>query len=169
MAFLVATRLPLQLVAMLMMAAIILVNTGCDGPDIDLKESPMAVISETPGYGLEARDGMLVTLDYHIYTESGETILRDTGYAFVLGQGAVIRGIDEAVVGMKLGGVKTISCPPQRHWGRAGYGDGAVPPDTTLLMRLALKRVETVEDDAAAHTATRKSTDRRFSAAGDGK
>jgi len=76
--------------------------TGCEGPEIDLDETPMDVLSETTGYGSIAENGMLVTVDYHVFfPDSGETLLRDSSFSFLLGQGAVIRGIDEAVVGMR--------------------------------------------------------------------
>ncbi len=141
---------------------------GCEGPEIDLDETPMDVLSETTGYGSVAENGMLVTVDYHVFFPgSGETLLRDSAFSFILGQGAVIRGIDEAVAGMREGGVKVISCPPQRHWGRAGYADGTVPPDTTLNMRLVLKRAETTDDNPELQPRVRSSETRRFSSAPD--
>ena len=112
-----------------------------------------------------AEQGMLVTLDYHVQFPSGETLLRDHAYSFVLGQGAVVRGVDEAVVGMREGGVKIIECPPQRHWGRAGYANGTIPPDTTLTMRLVLKRAERTADNPALADRTRTSDTRRYGSA----
>ena len=43
---------------------------------------------------------------------------------------------------MRVGGERTVTCPPHKHWGRNGYGDGAVPPNTPLTLEIKLVSVE---------------------------
>ena len=54
----------------------------------------------------------------------------------------IIQGINDAVIGMRVGGSRTIDCPPHLHWGRRGSGDGQIPPNTNLTIRINLLAVE---------------------------
>ncbi len=114
---------------------------GCDSPSIEVRPAPISVESETVGSGREALPGNMVEIDYRITLPSGEEVMSETGYRFQLGQGAVIAGIDAAVEGMRVGGTRTIRCPPHLHWGRPGYGDGVIPPNTTLTIEIHLRRI----------------------------
>ena len=89
-----------------------------------------------------ATDGDLVTIKYRLSTPQGKLILKDDEYRFILGSDSVISGVDEAVTGMSLRGERVVDCPPHKHWGRPGYGDGAVPPDTNLIIEVELLRIE---------------------------
>ena len=55
---------------------------------------------------------------------------------------SVIQGVNDAVIGMRLGGTRTIDCPPRLHWGRIGSGDGKIPPNTNLIIRIKLLALE---------------------------
>lgn len=122
----------------LAMCIIAIAPIGCDAPVINLADPPIEVTTERGGSGREARSGDMVTVDYVISLPGGEEVMSATGFQFMLGQGAVINGIDEAVVGMRVGGQRVFQCPPHRHWGRQGYGNGKIPPNTTLTIDLRL-------------------------------
>src|SRR5690606_23175258 len=89
---------------------------GCDSPVISLSEPPVTVQSETGGSGRPAKDGDMVVIDYRVLLPDGQQVLAATNYQFMLGQGAVIGGVDDAVLGMKAGGRRIVNCPPHRHW-----------------------------------------------------
>jgi FKBP-type peptidyl-prolyl cis-trans isomerase len=68
---------------------------------------------------------------------------RDRGepFSFRLGAGMVIRGWDQGVAGMKVGGTRTLVIPSDLAYGRRGAG-GAIPPDATLVFDVELLSVK---------------------------
>lgn len=117
--------------------------SGCDNaPDVTVEETPIKIVEQAPGRGPDAGEGDLVTIGYRITTTDGTLILSDDRYSFQIGQGTVIAGVDETVRGMRVGGRRLVKCPPQRHWGREGYGNGKIPPNTPLMMDIRLKSVD---------------------------
>jgi cyclophilin family peptidyl-prolyl cis-trans isomerase len=60
---------------------------------------------------------------------------------FEVGSGAVIKGWDEGVVGMKVGGTRKLIIPPRLGYGPAGFGD-VIPPDSTLIFEVELLGIE---------------------------
>ncbi|MHC4217614.1 MAG: FKBP-type peptidyl-prolyl cis-trans isomerase [Planctomycetota bacterium] len=115
---------------------------GCEPPDTTVRETPVAIIRETVGVGRPARDNDLVTINYRILTDDGREVLSEDGYRFIMGTGAVIEGIDDAVHGMQITGERVISCPPQLHWGRGGYGAHDVPANATLTIFVELEAID---------------------------
>ncbi|HVL56001.1 MAG TPA: FKBP-type peptidyl-prolyl cis-trans isomerase [Burkholderiaceae bacterium] len=99
----------------------------------------------TEGSGATASAGDQVSVHYTGWLyENGEAgrkfdSSRDRGdpFRFALGAGHVIRGWDEGVQGMKVGGVRRLIIPPELGYGARGAG-GVIPPNATLLFEVEL-------------------------------
>ena len=91
----------------------------------------------TVGEGEEAKSGSLVEVHYvGVSFKSGKQFDaswdRGDTFKFGLGKGQVIRGWDEGVQGMKVGGRRKITVPPDMAYGKRGAG-GVIGPDETLV------------------------------------
>ena len=102
----------------------------------------------TTGSGAEAKAGQQVTVHYTgwLYDDSApdkkgrkfdSSRDRNDPFTFSLGAGQVIRGWDEGVAGMKVGGSRTLTIPPEMGYGRRGAG-GVIPPNATLVFDVEL-------------------------------
>lgn len=97
------------------------------------------------GEGAEAKAGQTVRVHYTGWLYDNGTAGRkfdsskDRGdpFEFPLGAGMVIRGWDEGVQGMKVGGARRLVIPPQLGYGARGAG-GVIPPNATLLFDVEL-------------------------------
>ena len=97
------------------------------------------------GDGAEAKAGMQVTVDYAGVDwsdgfEFDASWNRNDTFTFRLGAGEVIAGWDEGVQGMKVGGRRRITIPPDMAYGSRGAG-GVIGPDETLIFVVDLRRV----------------------------
>ncbi|KVO22600.1 FKBP-type peptidyl-prolyl cis-trans isomerase [Burkholderia ubonensis] len=95
----------------------------------------------TEGTGAEAQAGQTVSVHYTGWLTDGQKFDsskdRNAPFAFVLGGGMVIKGWDEGVQGMKVGGVRRLTIPPQLGYGPRGAG-GVIPPNATLVFEVEL-------------------------------
>jgi len=93
------------------------------------------------GTGNAAASGQKVSVHYTGWLTNGTKFdsSKDRGEPFVfpLGKGHVIKGWDEGVAGMKVGGKRTLLIPPGLGYGARGAG-GVIPPNATLLFEVQL-------------------------------
>jgi FKBP-type peptidyl-prolyl cis-trans isomerase len=97
------------------------------------------------GIGTEAKAGSHVTVHYTGWLTSGKKFDSsvDAGqpYDFTIGKGDVIKGWEEGVTGMKVGGKRQLRIPPDLAYGKQGY-PGAVPANATLIFDIRLLAVK---------------------------
>jgi FKBP-type peptidyl-prolyl cis-trans isomerase FkpA len=97
------------------------------------------------GTGPTANKGQAVKVDYTGWLTSGKKFDSSVGtgkpFSFTLGAGEVIKGWDEGVAGMKVGGKRQLRIPPQLAYGERGY-PGAIPPNATLIFDVGLVGIQ---------------------------
>src|SRR5215467_9908502 len=103
--------------------------------------SGLTVEDVVVGDGTLAVAGQRVTVHYTGWLTDGTKFdsSKDRGdpFVFPLGAGHVIKGWDEGVQGMKVGGTRKLTIPPDLGYGARGAG-GVIPPDATLVFEVEL-------------------------------
>lgn len=93
------------------------------------------------GTGTVANDGDKVKVHYTGWFTSGKkfdsSVDAHQPYSFTIGKGDVIKGWDEGVTGMKVGGKRQLRIPPELAYGEKGYKD-IIPPNSTLIFDVQL-------------------------------
>lgn len=96
------------------------------------------------GEGATARSGTEVLVHYTGWLTDGTKFDssrdRNEPFAFALGRGNVIAGWDEGVAGMRVGGQRRLTVPPDLGYGAWGAGD-VIPPNATLVFEVELLAV----------------------------
>ncbi|MFD1711703.1 FKBP-type peptidyl-prolyl cis-trans isomerase [Ottowia sp. GY511] len=107
--------------------------------------SQLQITDTVPGTGAEAKPGQNVTVHYTgwLYNDGQQGAKFDSSrdrndpFEFALGAGMVIKGWDQGVAGMKVGGQRTLIIPPDMGYGARGAG-GVIPPNATLKFDVEL-------------------------------
>jgi FKBP-type peptidyl-prolyl cis-trans isomerase len=97
------------------------------------------------GTGDEAKKGDTVEVHYTGWLKNGtkfdSSLDRKAPFTFKLGAGRVIKGWDEGVAGMKVGGKRKLIIPPDLAYGKSGAG-GVIPPDAELTFEVELLKIK---------------------------
>jgi FKBP-type peptidyl-prolyl cis-trans isomerase len=152
------SRLSVLNLAMLLSAAVFS-TTACSEQSAPTKTTQeksnvkeLIKIDVKLGEGAQAAAGQRVTVHYTgwLYDEAApnhhgnkfdSSRDRNEPFVFPLGAGMVIRGWDEGVAGMKVGGQRTLTIPPEMGYGAHGAG-GVIPPNAALVFDVELLGVQ---------------------------
>jgi FKBP-type peptidyl-prolyl cis-trans isomerase len=103
--------------------------------------SGLQYVDLVEGSGESPTAGATVRVHYTGWLTNGEkfdsSVDRGQPFSFPIGQGRVIRGWDEGVMTMKVGGKRKLIIPPELGYGDRGAG-GVIPPGATLLFEVEL-------------------------------
>ncbi len=105
---------------------------------------PLKIEDTKVGTGAEAVAGKKVTVHYVGTLTNGSKFDssrdRNEGFEFTLGAGQVIKGWDEGVAGMKIGGLRKLTIPPEMGYGARGFPP-VIPGNSTLIFEVELLKV----------------------------
>ena len=129
-------------VALIIACALALAGCGQKSGAEVTTASGLKYVDEVVGSGDKPRLGKSVTVHYTGWLENGtkfeSSVDRGQPYTFQIGIGRVIRGWDEGVMTMKVGGKRRLIIPPQLGYGARGAGGGLIPPNATLIFDVEL-------------------------------
>jgi FKBP-type peptidyl-prolyl cis-trans isomerase FkpA len=132
-----------------LLIALLLTTAACGGSSTaPTSGAPYSQTDLVVGTGAQASAGNRVTVAYTgwLYDSNrgdgkGTQFNSQTSYTFTLGVGQVIRGWDQGVVGMRVGGQRRLVIPPDLAYGSAGAG-GVIPGNATLVFDITLISVQ---------------------------
>ncbi len=105
---------------------------------------PLQIEDIKVGTGPEAKAGQKISVHYVGTLTSGAKFdsSRDRGetFDFKLGAGQVIKGWDQGFAGMKVGGLRKLTVPPELGYGAGGFPP-VIPPNSTLIFEVELVKV----------------------------
>lgn len=109
-------------------------------------QTQLQITDETVGTGAIAEAGDTVTVNYVGSLTDGTVFDASanhgsSGFTFTLGSGQVIKGWDEGIVGMKVGGKRKLVIPPSLAYGDQAVGS-AIPANSTLVFEVELLKVQ---------------------------
>jgi FKBP-type peptidyl-prolyl cis-trans isomerase FkpA len=98
------------------------------------------------GNGAEAKAGQNVSVHYTGWLTNGKkfdsSLDRGQPFSFKLGGGQVIQGWDQGVAGMKVGGKRKLTIPPELAYGNRAVGGDLIPANSTLVFEVELLGVK---------------------------
>ena len=109
---------------------------------IAIQANPI-MIDMTLGHGDAAKKGDVVTVVYRGSLQDGKVFdenLKKDPFVFTLGGGQVIKGWDEGLIGMKVGGKRVLQIPSELGYGKDGAGP--IPANATLIFEIEMLRVQ---------------------------
>lgn len=113
-------------------------------PEVTTTESGLQYIDNVEGDGAQPQTGQTVIVHYTGTLEDGTKFDssrdRNRPFSFRLGAGRVIKGWDEGIATMKVGGQRRLIIPPDLGYGARGAG-GVIPPNATLIFDVELLRI----------------------------
>jgi FKBP-type peptidyl-prolyl cis-trans isomerase FkpA len=111
-----------------------------NGTEVTMSDG-LQYTDEVVGTGAEATTGKTAVVNYTGWLMDGtkfdSSLDRNQPFSFPLGAGQVIKGWDEGVAGMRVGGKRVLIVPPQLGYGARGAG-GVIPPNATLKFEVQL-------------------------------
>ena len=131
-------------------AALLFAASGCGSSDSTASPTPSAPFTQidvTVGTGATASAGNTVRVSYTgwLYDSAktngkGTQFDTNNSFPFVLGAGQVIKGWDQGVVGMRVGGTRRLTIPPELGYGSAA--NGPIPANSSLVFDITLLGVQ---------------------------
>jgi FKBP-type peptidyl-prolyl cis-trans isomerase FkpA len=121
-----------------------------EAPPLPPGPDKLEIKDDTPGTGAEAKKGDTVKVHYTGKLLNGKIFDSSKGkdpFQVTIGQGQVIKGWDEGLPGMKVGGKRTLTIPWSMGYGEKGMGE-SIPPKAALKFEVEL--LEIVQPDAGA-------------------
>ncbi|MCS6292865.1 MAG: FKBP-type peptidyl-prolyl cis-trans isomerase [Nitrospira sp.] len=119
-------------------------SSASEGKEITTS-SGLQYIDQVVGTGDTAKAGQTVSVHYTGWLTNGKkfdsSVDRGQPFSFRLGVGQVIKGWDEGVQGMKIGGKRKLTIPSNLGYGARGAG-GLIPPHATLVFDVELLGVQ---------------------------
>jgi FKBP-type peptidyl-prolyl cis-trans isomerase FkpA len=120
--------------------------TSADEGVCHIMESGLEIEDVVVGSGATAKSGQKVTVEYTGWLDDQDGKKFDSSrgrapFTFLLGKGQVIKGWDEGVQGMKVGGKRILTIPSTLGYGSRGAGN-IIPPNATLCFEVELLKVE---------------------------
>jgi len=116
-----------------------------DEPKVITTDSGLKYSDLKVGTGDTAKKGDTVEVHYTGWLKNGKkfdsSLDRGKPFSFQLGAGRVIKGWDEGVAGMKVGGKRKLIIPSKLAYGEAGAGD-VIPPNAELTFEVELLKIK---------------------------
>jgi peptidylprolyl isomerase len=112
--------------------------------------SGLEITDTKVGTGATPRPGQICVMHYTGWLNQNgakgskfdSSVDRGRPFEFTIGKGQVIKGWDEGVATMKVGGKRTLVIPPELGYGARGAGGGIIPPNATLIFEVELLDVK---------------------------
>jgi FKBP-type peptidyl-prolyl cis-trans isomerase FkpA len=131
------------MVSRILTCTALLFCVGCGG-----SSTAPSTVTQTDlvvGAGATASTGNRVTVAYAGFlfdssqpNNKGRQFDSAPSFSFTIGAGQVIKGWDQGVPGMRVGGQRRLTIPPELAYGSAGAGGGVIPPNATLVFDITL-------------------------------